>query len=533
MGDPVTATRVRRGLPRTPGGSPWPDPGPDDLTMQSTDIPVQGSSTEPLVERPAAEPLRSDTAIEASAEPIPLSATHARRGLPRTHGGDPWPPATTAASSAAAAEPRESAVPTEQHADPTPDRRGTTPAIALRRGLPRRAGGEPWPPPAGIAPLASSPGSAPTVTEEPAPSFAAAVALETSVPREVPSTPVQAAAPQPAPSEPVRRTRTAAPAQSAPAPSRSAPSGRPFEPGAKKGGASRSPRQLAALTAVGVVAAAVVAAVLVLAARGLTTITPFRDFLDTFPGSYALPASAPVGIPAWLGWQHFLTGFLMVLIIRTGLQIRAEKRPPAAWTSRRTARKISITVWLHQSLDLLWFVNGVVFVVLLAATGQWMRIVPTSWSVFPNALSALQQYISLDWPTEDGWVNYNALQQLSYFAVVFLAAPAAAITGVRMSSVWPKQARRLDRLYPIGWARTVHFPVMIFFVVFIVIHVALVLATGALRNLNHMYGGQDAVNWVGFAVFVGSLVVIAAGWLVARPILVAPLASRFGTVSSR
>ncbi|MEU5849212.1 hypothetical protein [Saccharopolyspora shandongensis] len=47
------------------------------------------------------------------------------------------------------------------------------------------------------------------------------------------------------------------------------------------------------------------------------------------------------------------------------------------------------------------------------------------WEVFPNALSAALQYASLDWPTENGWVHYNALQQLAYFTTVLVATPLA------------------------------------------------------------------------------------------------------------
>ena len=136
----------------------------------------------------------------------------------------------------------------------------------------------------------------------------------------------------------------------------------------------------------------------------------------------------------------------------------------------------------------------------------------------------------MNWPTDDGWSNYNSMQQLTYFAVVFVAAPLAALTGLRMSGLWPKKAERLSRAYPVAVARGVHFPVMIFFVAFLVVHVALVFATGALRNLNHMYGGMDVVNWVGFWIFVASAVVMWGGWLVARPLVVAPIASLFGRV---
>ena len=97
----------------------------------------------------------------------------------------------------------------------------------------------------------------------------------------------------------------------------------------------------------------------------------------------------------------------------------AAKRPAAFWTRttgpfrrRNPPVRIGIPLWFHLSLDAVWVLNGVVYIVLLFATGHWLRIVPTSWEVVPNALSAALQYASLDWPTENGWVNYNSLQPL-------------------------------------------------------------------------------------------------------------------------
>lgn len=272
-------------------------------------------------------------------------------------------------------------------------------------------------------------------------------------------------------------------------------------------------------------------ALAVLFVRWLLTGDAMQSFLTDYPGEYHLPEWAPVGIPWWLSWAHFFNVFLMVLIIRSGSQIRTEQRPTVFWTPKwNPQRKIGLTIWFHQSLDLLWLLNGVIFVVLLFVTGQWVRIVPTSWEVFPNALSAALQYVSLDWPTENGWVNYNSLQQLTYFATVFLAAPLAIASGVRMSGLWPKNAQRLNKLYPIEMARAIHFPVMLYFVVFIIFHVTLVLATGTLRNLNHMYAGQDVVNWTGFWIFVASILVIAGTIFAARPVVIAPIAALFGRV---
>ncbi|GAB3552897.1 hypothetical protein GCM10027404_24300 [Arthrobacter tumbae] len=280
----------------------------------------------------------------------------------------------------------------------------------------------------------------------------------------------------------------------------------------------------------------VIALAAVFFTRWLVTLGFMQDFLQAYPGETPLPAGTQQGFPAWVQWQHFFNFFLIVLIIRSGLQVRRETRPPGYWTpkwSKGGDGKISINLWFHQALDILWLLNGLVFVVLLFVTGHWARLVPTTWEVFPNALSAFIQYVSLDWPTENGWVNYNSLQMLAYFVTIFIAAPLAAISGARMSGIWPKDAKALNKAYPLEWARAVHFPVMLYFVVFIIGHVALVFATGALRNLNHMYGGQDAVNWAGFWIFFVSLLLVIGAWIAARPIVLAPIAGLFGRVSSR
>ena len=285
--------------------------------------------------------------------------------------------------------------------------------------------------------------------------------------------------------------------------------------------------------------AVVVLLAVVLLARLLRVLPGAVDFLTRYPGHSELPESAPTGLPAWLGWQHFLNAFFMVLIIRTGWQVRTTARPKAYWTrsnkgllrTKNPPKKISLDLWLHQTLDALWVLNGAVFMVLLFTTGQWMRIVPTKWDVIPNALSALLQYASFDWPAEDGWVNYNSLQMLAYFVTVFIAAPLAMATGLRMSSAWPENAKRLNRFYRVEMARAIHFPVMVYFVLFVVIHVGLVLTTGMLSNLNHMYASRDDATWVGFWIFTASIGAMAAVWFLARPLFLRPIAALMGKVS--
>ncbi|KFF59470.1 membrane protein [Cryobacterium sp. MLB-32] len=283
--------------------------------------------------------------------------------------------------------------------------------------------------------------------------------------------------------------------------------------------------------------ALLVLAGVVLAARGIRSLPDVQSFLTQFPGTTTLPESAPVGFPAWLNWQHGLNAFFILFVIRSGWQIHTTKRPTMFWKrnntgllrTRRAPNKMSLSLWLHITFDTLWVANGVLFYILLFATGQWLRLVPVTWSIFPNALSAMLQYASLDWPVESGWVNYNAIQTISYFLVVFVAAPLALLTGLRMSPSWT--FRRLSKVYPIGVARAVHYPVMIFFVAFIVVHVVLVFSTGALRNLNHMYAARNDDGWLGFGVFAAALVLMIVAWVAARPVILRAIASLTGTVS--
>jgi thiosulfate reductase cytochrome b subunit len=286
------------------------------------------------------------------------------------------------------------------------------------------------------------------------------------------------------------------------------------------------------LRIVGIALVLLVAAVL--AARWLRELPDIQSFIADYPGETAVPEGTPVGFPWWLQWQHALNAFFLLLIVRTGWQIGSGKRPPAFWTRRNSGlirtknapKRHSIHVWFHLVLDALWVFNGVLYWVLLFVSGQWLRLVPMSWDVIPHAMSVFIQYLSLDWPAHNGWIHYNALQLLLYGFTVFVAAPLALFTGLRLSTIWPPALRWV----PEKPTRILHVWVMLYFIGFTILHVGLILATGALRNLNHMYAGRDDESWIGLVVFAVSLVVMVVGWVVARPAVLTRLAALSGTI---
>jgi DMSO/TMAO reductase YedYZ molybdopterin-dependent catalytic subunit/thiosulfate reductase cytochrome b subunit len=297
----------------------------------------------------------------------------------------------------------------------------------------------------------------------------------------------------------------------------------------------------------------VVLIVAVAAAKGLRGTPSVERFIARYPGTVeSASARANAGLPIWVGVLHFFNLFLLIFIIRSGVQIlsdhprlywtrhstpgkdwfRVQKPVPAEplWTAKQDSislpgqvglpgirHSIGLARWWHLGTDVLWLLNGLIFYVLLFATGQWRRVVPTSWAVFPNAVSVLVQYLSLHWPTESGWVAYNSLQLFAYFVTIFIAAPLALITGLGMSPALSTRFKRISKVFSIQTARSLHFLVLVWFLLFIVTHVALVFTTGLLNNLNHIYTARNDDSWVGFSIFAISMVVVIVGWVAATP----------------
>ncbi|HIW47585.1 MAG TPA: cytochrome b/b6 domain-containing protein [Candidatus Yaniella excrementigallinarum] len=290
----------------------------------------------------------------------------------------------------------------------------------------------------------------------------------------------------------------------------------------------------------GIVVVAAVA--LVFIAQWLRSLDPVANFIATYDGTPTHPAGVEAGVPGWVGWKHFLNFFIIVMVLRSGFIIRNQQRPEAYWTpnqgglyspKRNAPQKVSIQQWIHQTFNILWVANGLIFYVMVFATGHWMRIVPTNWDIFPNMVSAGIQYVSLDWPEEHSWVYYNALQLLTYFITIFIAAPIAIISGLRLSTWWPQQAKRLNKAFSLEAARKIHFVTMLYFVVFIVVHLFLVFTTGVLSNLNMMFTARNADDWLGIGVFALSVAVtVGVAWLI-KPIFISPIAEKTGQVSTR
>jgi hypothetical protein len=165
--------------------------------------------------------------------------------------------------------------------------------------------------------------------------------------------------------------------------------------------------------------------------------------------------------PLWLRATHFFNFLLLSLLIRSGLEILSahprlywndhcvpgsewlkltkKKRPDdRLWTAsdEETSFPSGIALPGHENLglgrhwhflaDFSWLLTGLIYVAMLFITPEWRRLIPTSWQIVPDAWYAMLSYLSFHVVETPG--GYNALQQLSYAAIIFLLAPFSIAT---------------------------------------------------------------------------------------------------------
>jgi methionine sulfoxide reductase catalytic subunit len=288
-------------------------------------------------------------------------------------------------------------------------------------------------------------------------------------------------------------------------------------------------------------------------AQQIRTIPQVQAFIQEYPGTGRFSHPVESGFPWWLRYQHYLNLFFMLLMIRSGLQILVDHprlyldggcTPGREWLRLRgpvprdrvwmakddtlalpkwlglpgLRHSIGLARWWHFSLDTLWVLNGIVFYILLFSTDQWMRLIPQSWDIIPNAVSTAIQYASLDFPPRSGWLQYNGLQMIAYFTTVFVAAPLAIVTGLLMSPAVAARFKTAKGFLNRQMARTVHFMVLAYFIVFILGHVAMVFTTGLIENLNHITRGVNDDSLGGLVLFLIGIALVVAAWLLATPL---------------
>lgn len=268
-----------------------------------------------------------------------------------------------------------------------------------------------------------------------------------------------------------------------------------------------------------------------------------------------------LGFPLWVRLTHWFNVLFMTLLIRSGIAILAghpmlywnqDCRPGSQWLkfSRKRMPKdrlwtskdeeVGYPSWLalpgghNLGLGRYWhfaavhgwiYATAIYVVLMLAMPPQWRRLIPSSWTIFPDAWHDFVAYITFHLPGPGTTANpdhpYNALQKLTYFGVVFILTPLQLLTGVAMSPTIVSRFPWYPKLFGNRQAaRSIHFLGLVAFVGFLLIHVLMVVLHGFAQEMNKMVMGHEDAGWwgagVGLAILAAVALVHVAGNLVSE-----------------
>lgn len=198
---------------------------------------------------------------------------------------------------------------------------------------------------------------------------------------------------------------------------------------------------------------------------------------------------APVGVTTLLGHSFPTTGVL-------GISYDGDGEPVEAafpdWLTLPAGLALARDV--HFAAAWLLVLNGLVYLVSGLAGGHVRRdLLPAARELTPrHLLGELAGHLRR--PRGAAARRYNALQKLAYLTVVFVLLPAMVTSGLTMS---PAVTAALPFLFDLFGgrqsARTIHFIVADLLVLFVLVHVAQVVVTGAFNNMRAMITGRYAI----------------------------------------
>lgn len=262
----------------------------------------------------------------------------------------------------------------------------------------------------------------------------------------------------------------------------------------------------------------------------------------------------PLGFPLWVRLTHWFNVLFLLLLARSGLAILAAHpklywnihcRPGSEWLrfSRKelptdrmwcsTDEEVAWPSWLalpgghglglgrywHFFNAMTWLLCGLIYVALLFLSPQWRRLVPTSWEIIPDAWRTFLAYLQLQQPesvppyTYDPRLPFNALQQLTYFGLVFVLTPLQVLTGLGQSPSILGRFPWFERSFGKGGrqtARSLHFIGLVLFGGFVLIHLVMVVWHGFAAEMDKMVLGRTEATgtWLGAGLGLGLIAAV-------------------------
>ena len=166
-----------------------------------------------------------------------------------------------------------------------------------------------------------------------------------------------------------------------------------------------------------------------------------------------------------------------------------------AWATLPGPQWLAMGRLWHFAFAWLLVINGLLFWAYAIAVGHLRRDLLPTKKDFAHLPREIANHITLKFPKGEDAMRYNALQKLAYVFVIFVLGALIVLTGLAMSPT-------MDSGFPpLPWmfggrqsARTIHFICAFSFLGFFVVHIVMVILSGAWNNLRSMITGSYAIE---------------------------------------
>jgi thiosulfate reductase cytochrome b subunit len=259
-----------------------------------------------------------------------------------------------------------------------------------------------------------------------------------------------------------------------------------------------------------------------------------------------------LGFPLGVRLTHWFNLLFLTLLVRSGLAILAahpklywnihaqpgsewldllRKKMPAdrlwcssdeeahwpGWLTLPGGESLGLGRYWHFFDVLCWLIVGILYVLVLFTSEQWRRLVPTSWEIIPCAGRTMIEYLKFGAPephppyTYAEGLPFNALQQLTYFGLIFFLVPFQILTGLAQSPSLLARFPWYGRLFGNRQAaRSLHFIGLVLIGIFFVIHIIMVLWHNFAKEMDKMVLGHthSEGSWLGVTLGLGILAIV-------------------------
>jgi thiosulfate reductase cytochrome b subunit len=140
-------------------------------------------------------------------------------------------------------------------------------------------------------------------------------------------------------------------------------------------------------------------------------------------------------------------------------------------------------------------INGALYVLFGVLSGHLRRDLWPSRLDWRRLGHTFIEHVRLRFPKGDEARRYNGIQKLAYLFIIFIVGPLIVLTGLTMSPT-------LDAGWP--WllavfggrqsARTLHFICAMTLIAFFLVHIVMVILSGAWNNFRSMISGRYAIE---------------------------------------